>query len=195
MFSAYRIARVFNLIRVLAQLKSDLLDLQNFLWRFKMSSDKVTYSCATCSNAIRGREHFAICVLCPRRVHRKCYGGCLSNDIWAVLRRTFTCNACKSGMATGLSRPDDSEEHVPVLASRGQQYNSNYCSDSDQLVIEESRKKTLIGSSQKDGQSNSGIIGPSLNLGNISTADSARISTDVDVSIALTAWWLSIVNT
>ena len=85
MFSAYRIARVFNLIRVLAQLKSDLLDLQNFLWRFKMSSDKVTYSCATCSNAIRGREHFAICVLCPRRVHRKCYGGCLSNDIWAVL--------------------------------------------------------------------------------------------------------------
>ena len=31
MFSAYRIARVFNLIRVLAQLKSDLLDLQNFL--------------------------------------------------------------------------------------------------------------------------------------------------------------------
>ena len=98
-------------------------------------------------------------------------------------------------MATGLSRPDDSEEHVPVLASRGQQYNSNYCSDSDQLVIEESRKKTLIGSSQKDGQSNSGIIGPSLNLGNISTADSARISTDVDVSIALTAWWLSIVNT
>jgi hypothetical protein len=67
-----------------------------------MSSGKVIYDCATCSKAIKGKEHFAICVLCQRPVHRKCHDSCISNKLWAVLRRTFNCTACKSGMATCL---------------------------------------------------------------------------------------------
>ena len=49
-------------------------------------------------------------------------------------------------MAKSLSRPCDAEEPVPVLASWGIHFNSNYCSDGEQqLVIEESIEKKTHG--------------------------------------------------
>jgi hypothetical protein len=78
-----------------------------------MSSD-VVYNCATCSKTVKGKQHYAICVSCSRRVHRKCYGDGLSHIQWNTIRRNFTCAACE-----------------------GQRLNSNYCSDVErQLVIE-----------------------------------------------------------
>jgi hypothetical protein len=46
--------------------------------------------------------------------------------------------------AACLSRTDDAEEPIPVLASRGQHFeNINCCSDGErQLVIEESMEQT-----------------------------------------------------
>jgi acetone carboxylase gamma subunit len=61
-----------------------------------MSSD-VVYNCVTCSNTVKGKQHYVICVSCSRRVHRKCYGQVLSNDQWARIRRTFTCTECVAG--------------------------------------------------------------------------------------------------
>jgi len=69
-----------------------------------------------------------------------------SNSRWAKFCQTFACSTCKAGMVGSLSRPGDAEEPEPVSASRGQHYNSNYCSDGErQLVIEESfeKKRTM----------------------------------------------------
>jgi len=88
-----------------------------------MSSD-VVYACATCSKTVKGKQHYAICVSCSRRVHRKCYRGGLNNVRWTRIRQTFTCTACEAG-------------------SRVRHFNSNYCSDGEQqLVIKESFEKT-----------------------------------------------------
>jgi hypothetical protein len=75
-------------------------------------SSEVVYNSATCLKTIKGKEHYAICVMCPRRVNRKCYGDRLSNSRWTLIRQTFTCSACKAEV--------NEEEPVPVLASRGQ---------------------------------------------------------------------------
>jgi hypothetical protein len=108
-----------------------------------MSSDSLVFNCATCSKIINGRQNFAICFLCQRRVHRVCCDGRFSNNRWAEFRRTFTCSTCRAGMTRSLSRPGDAEDPVPVLASRGQHLNRNYFSDGEQqLVIEESFEKT-----------------------------------------------------
>jgi hypothetical protein len=104
-----------------------------------MSSDRVIYSCATCSKTIKGREHFATCVSCPRRVHRKCCDGRLSNSLWAAFSRTFTCSTCKAGMAAGCSRPD-------------QHFNSNHCSDVSTSVPPTTiNYEIMIGASRKGG--------------------------------------------
>ena len=113
-------------------------------------SSNVVYSCATCSKTVEGRQHYAICVLCSRRVHRKCNGDRFNNSSWTTIRQNFTCTACEAG-------------------SRGQHFNS--CSDSDgerRLVIGESMDKThdastyvpsttieydiIIGASQMGGE-------------------------------------------
>ena len=231
-------------------------------YTLKMSSD-VVHSCVTCSSTVKGKQHYANCVVCSRRVHRKCYGEGLSRSEWTRIRQTFTCTlACEA-------------------VSRGHHFNSNYSSDCErQLVVDESMEKThdvstsvppttnqyyiMIGASQKGGdivndgcgytyilkkdysssrvwrctfrgcvkfpccystlkqikrpgvdflrtyfqedftlnadkahshpplngaekravgQSSSTISGTSLNFGNISTAESARVSADVGVSI------------
>ena len=76
-----------------------------------------------------------------------CCDGRFSNRNWVEFRKAFTCSACKAGTTGRLSRPGDTEEPVPVLASRGQHLNSNYCSDGEQqLVIEEPFEKTHDGS-------------------------------------------------
>ena len=111
-----------------------------------MSSD-VDYNCATCSKTVKGKQHYAVCVSCSRRVHRKCLYG-VSNRIWTTIRQTFTCTTCEAG-------------------SRGQHFSNNYCGDGErQLCIEESMEKThnestyvpptiryeiMIGASQKGG--------------------------------------------
>ena len=88
-----------------------------------MSSDTV-YNCAICSRTVNGKQHYAICVKCSKQVHRKCYHEGLSRSDWTRIRQTFTCTACEAG-------------------SRGQQLNTNYCSDGErQLVIDESMEKT-----------------------------------------------------
>ena len=100
--------------------------LKSYSWRavkLKMSSGKVLYNCV---------------IPVPRQLRGE--------------SQTFTCTACTARMSTGLSRPDDAEEPVPVLASRG-------CDEKRQLTV---------------GQSSSKANGPSFNLQNISTADSAR---------------------
>ena len=109
-----------------------------------MSSDSVVYNCATCSKIIDGRQNFAICILCQRRVHRMCYHDRLSNDRWAKFRQTFTCSTCKAGMAAVISRPEDAEEPVQVLASQSQHFNTNV----SPITI---RYEIMIGASQKSG--------------------------------------------
>jgi hypothetical protein len=89
-----------------------------------MSSD-VVYNCATCFKTVKGKQHYAICVSCSIRVHRKCYDGRLSNSDWTTIRNMLTCAACRA-------------------RSQGQRFNSSYCSDGErQLVIEQSIEKTL----------------------------------------------------
>jgi hypothetical protein len=61
-----------------------------------MSSEKVVFNCATCCKTISCRQHFAICASCSIRVHRKCIGKCLSNNLWDMFRQTFTCSTCKT---------------------------------------------------------------------------------------------------
>jgi DNA-directed RNA polymerase subunit RPC12/RpoP len=83
----------------------------------KMSSD-VVYNCATCFKTVKGKQHYAICVSCSSRVHRKCYDVRLSNSDWTTIRQMFTCAACQA-------------------RSRG-----SYCSDGErQLVVEQSIEK------------------------------------------------------
>ena len=103
-----------------------------------MSCDLV-YNCAVCFKTVKGKQHYAICVSCSCRVHRKCYGGRLSNTDWTTIRQMFTCATCEA-------------------RSRGQRFNSSYCSDGErQLVIEQSIEKTLgvfeilIGASIRGG--------------------------------------------
>ena len=81
---------------------------------FNMSSD-VVYNCVTCSKTVKGKQHYAICVLCSRLVHRKCYDNSLSISEWTRICQTFTCTACE--------------------ASRGQHLNRNYCSDGERQVF------------------------------------------------------------
>ena len=109
-----------------------------------MSSDSVVYNCATCSKIIYGRQNFAICILCQRRVHRMCYHDRLSNDRWAKFRQTFTCSTCKAGMAAIISRPEDAEKPVQVLASQSQHFNTNV----SPIAI---RYEFMIGASQMSG--------------------------------------------
>ena len=111
-------------------------------------SSVVLNNCVTCSKTVKGKQHYAICVLCSRRVHRKCHSDGLSNSHWTSIRQTFTCTTCETG-------------------NRGQHFNSKYYSDGERhLVIEESMEKTfevstyvpptsikyeiMIGASQKD---------------------------------------------
>ena len=102
-------------------------------------STEVVFECAVCSKTINGRQHFAICLLCQKRVHRKCYGDSLSKSLWEIFRQTFICSTCKAGVVAG-----DADKHVPNLASHGPHFNSNYCSDGErQLVIGESMDKTF----------------------------------------------------
>ncbi len=108
------------------------------LKKTKMSCDLV-YNCAVCFKTVKGKQHYAICVSCSCRVHRKCYGGRLSNTDWTTIRQMFTCATCEA-------------------RSRGQRFNSSYCSDGErQLVIEQSIEKTLgvfeilIGASIRGG--------------------------------------------
>jgi len=129
-----------------------------------MSSD-VAYNCATCSKTVKGKQHYAICVSCSSRVHRKCYGDGISHSDWTTIRQNgdgishsdwttirqnFTCAECEARI-------------------QGQRFNRNYCSDGERLlVIEESTEKTkfenkirkqntktkyeiIIGASQKGG--------------------------------------------
>jgi len=116
-----------------------------------MSSD-VAYNCATCSKTVKGKQHYAICVSCSSRVHRKCSGDGISHSDWTTIRQNFTCAECEARI-------------------QGQRFNRNYCSDGERLlVIEESTEKTkfenkirkqntktktkyeiIIGASQKGG--------------------------------------------
>ena len=86
-------------------------------------SSGVVYNCITCSETVEGKQHYASCVLCSRRVHRKCYGGGLSNSTWTRIRKIFTCTACEAGR-------------------RGQNFNSSFSDGERQFVIEESMEKT-----------------------------------------------------
>jgi hypothetical protein len=118
-------------------------------------SSEVVYNCATCFKTIKGKEHYAICVMWPRRVHRKCYGDCLSNSRWTLIRQTFSCSMCKAEV--------NAEGPVPVLASRGKHFNSNYCSDGQRQSMENTvdrstyvppttiKNEIMIYASQKDG--------------------------------------------
>ena len=54
----------------------------------KMSSD-VVYNCATCSKTVKGKQDYAICVKCSRRVNRKCYDGDLSDSCWTLFYLNF----------------------------------------------------------------------------------------------------------
>ena len=110
-FNPLRKSCLVILIRHLA-----LPDSDSFILFLKMSSGAV-YNCVTCSKTIEGKQHYANCVSCLRRVHRMCYGEGLSNDLWAVLRQKFTCSACKARV---------SALPVPVLATH---VKSNDCSD------------------------------------------------------------------
>ena len=86
----------------------------------------IVYSCATCSKTVKGKQDYAICVKCSKRVHRKCYDDYLSDSSWTRICQSFNCTACGAG-------------------SRGQNFNSNYFTDSErQLVIEESMEKTCM---------------------------------------------------
>jgi hypothetical protein len=112
-----------------------------------MSSD-VVYYCATCSKTVKGKQHYAICGSCSRRVHRKCYSVGLSHNQWTTIRQSFTCSACEA-------------------SSRLQRFTSNYCDGERQLDIDEPKGKThhvstsvppttnkyeiIIGASQKGG--------------------------------------------
>ena len=53
-----------------------------------MSSD-VVYNCATCSKTVKGKQDYAICVKCSRRVNRKCYDGDLSDSCWTLFYLNF----------------------------------------------------------------------------------------------------------
>jgi hypothetical protein len=77
-----------------------------------MSSD-VVYSCVTCSKTVKGKQHYAICVSCSRRVHRKCYGQVLSNNHWTRIRQTFTCTECVAG-SIGQKRQVVIEESMDI---------------------------------------------------------------------------------
>jgi hypothetical protein len=205
-----------------------------------MSPD-VIYNCVTCSKAINGKQHYAVCVSCSRRVHRKCYGDGLSNSIWTRIRKTFTCTACEEsiGKTLGVSTyvpPTTIEYEIMIAASqkggdivkdnRGYTYRSDRdfpsfrvwrctfrgcgeftCCNTALRQITRPGIDFLRHYSQGDftldaerehshppndgvtkrqftvGQSCSATNGPSLNLENISTAESARVSADVGVSI------------
>ena len=110
-----------------------------------MSSATVD-NCATCFKTVKGKQDYAICVKCSKRVHRKCYDDCLSDSSWTRICQSFTCTVCEAGT--------------------GQHFNSNYCSDGERwLVIEESMEinvstsvppptvgyEIIIGASRKGG--------------------------------------------
>ena len=57
-----------------------------------MSSD----CCAICSETVKGKQHYAICVLCSKKVHRKCYDNSLCKSEWTRICQTFTCTACEA---------------------------------------------------------------------------------------------------
>ena len=116
---AYRLVRYFN------SASCPVFLIRSSFRRFNMSC-AIVYSCATCSKTVKGKQDYAICVKCSKRVHRKCYDDYLSDSSWTRICQSFNCTACGAG-------------------SRGQNFNSNYFTDSErQLVIEESMEKTCM---------------------------------------------------
>ena len=112
-------------------------------------SSGVVYNCITCTGTVEGKQHYASCVLCSMRVHRKCYGDGLSNSTWTRIRKIFTCTACET-------------------ERRGQNFKSSFSDGERQFVIEKSIEKThhvssnvppttinyeiIIGASQMGGE-------------------------------------------
>jgi DNA-directed RNA polymerase subunit RPC12/RpoP len=105
-----------------------------------MSSD-VVYVCSTCSRTVKGKQHYAICVSCSRRVHRMCYRDGLINVDWTMIRKAFTCTACEVG-------------------SRGQHFNGNSTAESIEKTHDVSlyvppttiEYAIIIGASQMGGE-------------------------------------------
>jgi len=111
-----------------------------------MSSDSVVYNCSICSKIINGRQNFAICVKCQRRVHRICCDGRFSNRRWAEFRQTFACSTCEAVAPGSLSHPVDAEE--PVVSFRNTCVNNVNVSTN---VPPMNKYEIMIGASRKGG--------------------------------------------
>ena len=104
-------------------------------------SSGVVNSCGICSNTVKGKQHYAICVKCSKRVHRKCYDNSLSESKWTRIRQTFACTACGAesrGRNESMDKPLDVSSYVPPTTVK---------------------YEIMIGASQKGGDIVSDICG------------------------------------